>query len=234
MVFEHQPIPCRMKSLIVFLMLFCAAAAGAETTHRLTGFVRDTGGTPIVNLTIHFYQKNGKTFKHLTAVTGANGLWTVELPPGEWRGAAHTDDILSRGYFCEPGFIWCDTGDCIGGGGSDWPPLWGGGEIIWDPIAVNPGLVILTIVPTRPELSVEKARTAEAGVKVSFETTTQTMSVVRQWRIEKSADLLTWTPMQTVALSGTSPVIVPDPSSATTPVCYYRAVQVEDLVPSKP
>jgi hypothetical protein len=218
-----------MKTLIAFLVLFTAGIVSGETNRHLSGTVRNTQGLPIGGLTIHFYQKNGKSFTHLTTVTAANGRWAIDLPPGEWRGAANTNDLLSRGYFCGPGFVWCDVncGDVING-----PPLWGGGEIIWTPIIGDPGQVDLTIVPTRPELTAEKPRTAQARVKVSFETTTQDMTLVRQWRIEKSTDLQNWTPMQTVALSGSSPVIVPDPSSVATPVCYYRAVQVENLIPA--
>jgi len=218
-----------MKTLIAFLILFTAGIVRGETTRHLSGMVRNTQGLPIRGLTIHFYQKNGASFTHLTAVTALNGRWSIDLPPGEWRGAASTDDLLSRGYFCGPGFVWCDGG-C--GEVIPWPPLWGGGEIIWTPVDGDPGQVDLTIVPTRPELSLEKPRTSQAGVKVTFETTAQDMTLIRQWRIEKSTDLQTWTPIQTVALSGTSPVIVPDPASETSAFCFYRAVQVENLVPA--
>lgn len=221
-----------MKTLIALFILFTAGLTGAGTTRHLTGLVRNVPGSPIANLTIHFYQKNGESFTHLTATTGVNGRWAIDLPPGVWRGAASTDDILSRGYFCGPGFVWCGDGPC--GVDPGWPPLWGGGEIVWTPIEGDPGEVTLIIVPTRPDLSVEKPKTAQAGVKVTFETTTQQMTLIRQWRIEKSTDLLTWTPMQTVALSGTSPVIVPDPVASTAPACYYRAVQVANLVPPAP
>jgi hypothetical protein len=222
-----------MKSLIAILVLFTAGPAAAQTTQRVSGTVRDTSGARIANLTLHFYQKKGKKdFTHLTTVTAANGMWFIDLPPGVWRGAAHSDDILRRGYFCFPGFVW-GGGECPPVDPA-WPALWGGGEVEWTPICGNPGPIVLTIVPTRPELSTEKPGTTQAGVKVSFETTTQAMTTVRQWRIEKSTDLLTWEPLQTVALSGTSPVIVPDPAGATTPSCFYRAVQVEDIVPSGP
>ena len=224
-----------MKTLIAILVLFVAGAAtAAETIRRLSGIVNDTSGARIANLTLHFYQKNGKTFNHLSTVTAANGVWSIELPPGVWRGAANSDDILKRGYFCFPGFVWCGDGGGACGVDPGWPPLWGGGEIIWTPIDGNPGIVTITVVPTRPDLTVDKPRTKDAGVKVTFETTTQDMSLVRQWRIEKSTDLLTWKPLQTVALAGSSPVLVPDPAGATTPVCYYRAVQVEDVVSAGP
>jgi hypothetical protein len=215
-----------MNKLTVFLILGTATMADAGTT-RLAGMVRNTSGQPIEGLTIHFYQRSGPAFNHLTATTAPSGKWSLELPPGEWRGAAKTDDVLARGYFCVPGFIWCgETGELCD---DQWPPLWGGGIIDWNPVN-DPVDVTLILVPTRPDLTVEKPRTTAAGVSVSFETTDQEMTVVRQWRIEKSTDLTTWSEMQTVALSGSSPVIVPDPASASTPVCYYRAVQVEDLV----
>lgn len=212
----------------VLLLLACTALPAAAQYSRLNGVVRNSSGERISSLTLHLYQRTGETFAHRTVNTAADGTWSIELPPGLWFGAAHADDLLARGYFCEPGFIWCDVpGGCtmeaipIG--------LWGGGEIVWNPI-LNPGLIDITVVPTRPDLSVEKPRTSEAGVKVTFETTAAAMTVTRQWRIEKSTDLIRWQPMQTVALSGTSPVIVPDPASSGTPVCYYRAVQVEDIV----
>lgn len=220
-----------MKTLTLFLVLCTAAAVAADNT-RLSGIVRNTTGKPIAGLVIHFYHRNGLTFDHLTATTAANGTWAIDLPQGEWRGAAHTDDVLARGYFCAPGFVWCgnDGGLC----GSDWPSLWGGGVIEWNPL-IDPFVgVRLTLVPTRPTLTVEKPRSSAAGVKVSFEMTTQDMTLIRQWRIEKSTDLFTWAPLKTVALSGVSPVIVPDPASVSTPSCYYRAVQVEDLVPAGP
>ncbi len=211
-----------MKIPALLLVSFAVPAA-AQTT--LSGLVRNTSGERIAGLTIHFYKHTGEGFEHLSVTTAANGTWSIALPAGEWRGAARTDDLLTRGYFCAPGFIWCPE-ECSGG---DWPDLWGGGLIEWEPIEL-PGLIDVTVVPTRPDLSVEKPRTAAAGVKVSFETTDAAMSVTRQWRIEKSSDLRNWQPLQTVALSGSSPVIVPDPESAQAPVCYYRAVQVEDIV----
>ena len=218
----------KTPALLLLACLSLPAAAQQQTTTRLSGIIRDNAGKRIAELTIHFYQRSGTGFNHLTTTTAANGTWTIDLPPGEWRGAAHTDDILSRGYFCEPGFIWCGLeGELCGG--DPFPPLWGGGEIVWNPVR-DPGNVVFTVVPTRPDLSVEKPRTAAAGVKVSFETTTQPMTTIRQWRIEKSTDLVAWTPLQTVALSGISPVIVPAPDSVGTPVCYYRAVQVADII----
>jgi hypothetical protein len=217
-----------MKTLALFLFFACLPGPARAQSTRLNGVIRDTSGKRIADLSLHFYKRNGAGFDHLTATSAANGTWTIDLPPGEWRGAAHSDDILRRGYFCFPGFVWCgETGELCGG--EPFPPLWGGGVIEWDPV-VNPGLVSVVIVPTRPDLSVEKPRTSTAGVKVSFETTTEPMTTVRQWRIEKSTDLANWTALETVALSGDSPVIVPDPGSTSAPVCYYRAVQVADIV----
>ena len=218
-----------MNPLPAILLLCTAATLAADT--RLAGAVRNTAGYPVTALTMHFYRRITTGFEHRTATTGADGKWSIDLPPGEWRGAASTDDLLARGYFCEPGFIWCgEAGQCDGG---EWPGLWGPGLIVWDPV-IDPGAVNLTVVPTRPDLSVEKPRTIEAGVKLTFETTAESMTTIRQWRVEKSTDLRTWTPMQTVALSGTSPVLVPDPASTRTPDCYYRAVQVEDIVAPRP
>jgi len=215
----------------VLLLLACTALPAAAQYSRLNGVVRNSSGQPIAGLTIHFYQRTGETFAHRTVSTGADGTWSIELPPGDWRGAARTDDLLALGYFCAPGMPVCinANGELTECPPDAWPPLWGGGEIFWNPI-LNPGLIDITVVPTRPDLSVEKPRTSEAGVKVTFETTAAAMTVTRQWRIEKSTDLIRWQPMLTVALSGTSPVIVPDPASSGTPVCYYRAVQVEDIV----
>ncbi len=201
----------------------------------LAGKIRNAQGSPNGGLTIHFYRANGTGFDHQTAVTGADGKWQIDLPPGTWRGAAHTDDLLARGYFCETGFVWCgDSGEyCIGGGRNNFPPLWGGGLIEWKPV-IDPLRIVLTVIPTRPDLSVERPTSPGTGasIRVAFETTLLNMTTVRQWRIEKSTDLTTWVPLQTVALSGPSPVEVPDPTSAAAPACYYRAVLVEDLVPS--
>ncbi len=219
-----------MKTLSAILLLCATVSYAADT--RLAGIVRDTTGQRLAGLTIHFFHRHASGFDHLTVTTGTNGAWSIELPAGEWRAAAQSDDILKRGYFCFPGFVWCgaEGGTCDG---EAWPPLWGGGFIDWNPV-INPGQINLTVVPTRPDLRVEKPRTAAAGVTVSFETTVEPMATIRQWRIEKSTDLQSWTMMQTVALSGTSPVIVPDPDSTRAPVCYYRAVQVEDIVPLPP
>ena len=217
-----------MKTLTLLLLFTAMLPAAAESTSRLAGTIRNSTGQPIAGLTIHFYKRNVASFDHVTTSTAADGKWSIELPPGEWRGAAHSDDILKRGYFCFPGFVWCgDAGDQCGVGG--WPGLWGPGFIDWNPV-IDPGLINLTVIPTRPDLASEKPRTADAGVKISFETTAVAMSTIRQWRVEKSTDLLTWQAMQTVALSGASPVIVPDPASVTAAVCYYRAVQVEDII----
>lgn len=209
-------------------VLACTVLSAAAQNSRLNGVVRNTAGQRISGLTLHLYQRTGETFAHRSVTTAADGTWSIELPPGLWYGAAKSDDLLGRGYFCFPGFVWCDSLNCDPQ--IELPPdLWGEGAIVWNPL-LDPGLIDITIVPTRPDLSVEKPRTSEAGVKVTFETTAAAMTVTRQWRIEKSTDLIRWQPMQTVALSGASPVIVPDPDSASTAVCYYRAVQVEDIV----
>ena len=220
-----------VKTFSILLLPLTMLPAAAEGTSHLAGTVRNIAGLPIGGLTLHFYHRKVAGFDHLTTITAADGKWSMELPPGVWRGAAHTDDLLARGYFCEPGFVWCGgAGDQCGGEVVQvWPPLWGPGFIEWNRINV-PANIILTVIPTRPGLAVEKPRTEEAGVKISFETTTAAMTTIRQWRVEKSTDLVTWKPMQTVALSGVSPVIVPDPASVTAPVCYYRAVQVDDII----
>lgn len=221
-----------MKTLSILLLLASLLPAAAENPSRLAGTIHNPAGQPIAGLTIHFYKRSAAGFDHLTTSTAVDGTWSIELPPGEWRGAAHSDDILKRGYFCFPGFIWCgEAGDQCGG--DVWPPNWGPGIIDWNPV-IDPGNINLTVIPTRPDLAAEKPRTVDAGVKLSFETTTAAMTTIRQWRVEKSTDLLTWQPMQTVALSGASPVIVPDPGSVSAPICYYRAVQVEDIVVPAP
>ena len=221
-----------MKFLAAGLLLLCSPLAVSAGT-LLAGRVRNTKGQPITGLTIHLYRSNGAGYDHETALTGADGKWSVEVPPGEWWGAARPDELLARGYFCAPGFVWCpelvlceNPGNVWGGGVIEWFQVEVPGE--WTQVA-DGGNIFLVVVPTRPDLTVENPRTSKAGVKVTFETTTLNMTTIRQWRIEKSSDLITWVPMQTVALSGTSPVLVPDPASAETPQCYYRAVQVNDL-----
>jgi len=219
-----------MNPFPAILLLVTAAAALADT--RLAGSIRDPDGAPVAAVTLHFYRAHATGFDHVAVTTGDDGSWSIDLPPGEWRASAHSDAILARGFFCFPGFVWC--GEAAGGcGGGIWPPLWGGGLIDWTPV-IDPGEIDLTLVPTRPDLGVKSPRTAEAGVVVSFETTTDAMTTIRQWRIEKSTDLRVWTPMRTVPLSGASPVIVPDPDSTTTPVCHYRAVRVEDVIQPVP
>jgi len=229
-----------VKTLLAGFLILSAPVLQAATL--LAGKIRNAQGSPIAGLTIHFYRNNGAGFDHQTAVTGADGKWQIDLPPGTWRGAAHTDDLLARGYFCYPGFVWRgESGDFGNDFGIvegridriDFPPLWGGGLIEWNPV-IDPLRIVASVIPTRPDLSVEHptSQGTGAGVRVGFETTLLNMTTVRQWRIEKSTDLTTWVPLQTVALSGPSPVVVPDPTSAAVPACYYRAVQVEDLVPT--
>jgi hypothetical protein len=139
-----------MKRLIALLLCCVASSAAADTT-RLSGIVRNTSGKPIASLDIHFYRRNGDGFSHLTATTAADGRWTIDLPPGEWRGAAKTDDVISRGYFCEPGFIWCgEAGELCDGVIGDWPPLWGGGEIIWTQSTIPNSLTSFSFPPARP------------------------------------------------------------------------------------
>lgn len=200
-----------MKFPTAAFLLFCspwAVSAGTVLARK----VRNTLGQPIAGLTIHLYRANGTGYDHKTVLTGPDGKWSVEVPSGEWWGSAHSAELLARGYFCFPGFMLCQqTPSCGSLGG-----LWGEGVIEWNPV-VNPGNIVLTVVPTRPDLEVENARTAQAGVKVNFETTSLTMTTIRRWRIEKSTDLSTWVPMQTVALSGTSPVLVPDPPARALP-----------------
>ena len=216
-----------MKLITAVLLLSSPLSMAADT--RFAGRVGNTKGEPVAQLTIHFYRRLETGFEHRTAATGADGRWQIDLPEGDWRGAAHSDELLSRGYFCFPGFVWCGDNNELCE--DQWPPLWGGGLVEWNPV-ITPGQIFLTVVPTRPELSVEKPRTPESGVRVSFESAAVSMRTIRQWRIEKSIDLQTWTPLRTVALSGDSPVMVPDSAGGGTPVCYYRAVQVEDFVPS--
>lgn len=93
-----------MKTILPALLLTAPFALG--DTH-FSGTVRNTGQQPIADLTLHFYRRLESGFKHRTAVTAPNGSWRIDLPDGEWRGATHTDDVLARGYFCMPGFVWC-------------------------------------------------------------------------------------------------------------------------------
>lgn len=218
-----------MKTILASLLLTAPFALGDT---RFAGTVKNLKREPIADLTLHFYRRLESGFEHRTVVTSPNGSWQIILPDGEWRGAANTDDVLARGYFCIPGFVWCGgSGELCGG--EAWPPLWGGGVIDWPGTPITlPEEINLTVIPTRPELQIEKPRTRETSVRVSFETTTVTIQTVRQWRIEKSTDLQSWTALSTVALSGPSPVLVPDPESEGTEVCYYRAVQIEDIIPS--
>ena len=194
-----------------------------------TGMVRNTAGQPIAGLTLHFVAGSGPAAVHLTATTGSDGIWRATLPDLPWRAAPRSAELLTRGYFCFPGFVWCPPE--LGGCTQQAFPIdpWGPGLIEWNPIII-PGLPIISIVvPTRPSLDVSRPPAGTAEIRVAFESTAEPMQIVRQWRIEKSSDMLRWSPLRTVALAGNSPVIVPDAGSAGVPQCFYRAVQVDDL-----
>ena len=216
-----------MIRLAVLTFALTCAAAGADSPWM--GMVRNTAGQPIAGLTLHFVAGSGPAAVQLTATTGPDGIWRASLPDLPWRAAPRSAELVARGYFCFPGFVWCppELGDCTMEGQPFDP--WGPGLIEWNPIII-PGLPIVSIVvPTRPSLAVSRRPAGTTEVQVAFESTTEPMQLVRQWRIEKSSDMIRWSPLRTVALSGNSPVMVPDPESAGVPQCFYRAVQVDDL-----
>jgi hypothetical protein len=53
---------------------------------------------------------------------------------------------------------------------------------------------------------------------------------IRNYVIEKSVDMKTWTPLSTVALDGYGRVDIPDTGAAAVPTCYYRAIETIPLI----
>jgi hypothetical protein len=114
-------------------------------------------------------------------------------------------------------------------------PLCGPGIVGWIPVDPSQqGQLTLTAVPTTPTLEVIKPPTGTATIQVSFEAQQlQLMTLTRQWRVEKSTDLMHWAPVKTVALGQFSPILINDQDSIGQATCYYRAVMVEDLMPTR-
>jgi hypothetical protein len=213
---------------------------------RWAGAFLDVSGVPVGGLDIHFWRPNGVHWEHRVARTAANGTWAIDLPVGGWRGAARPDELLARGYFCEPGSFLQWSSTCLSARlipenglfevlpcdplvGTWSEPLWGLGAIEWQQVTLE-GLEnqLLVAVPTRPLLEVKKRLGEAADVEVSFETqTTLPMQLTRKWRIERSGDLRAWEPMETVELGQVSPLQIQDPASASRPQAFYRAVYIE-------
>lgn len=235
-----------------FRLLDAGEAGQALPAQRLWGGIfRDVVGKPLADLEMHCWRPNGAVWQHRSTRTDNNGVWSIELPVGDWRIAARPDELLARGYFCEPGSVVGSPWTCANAqfdpvtgqfmvvecDPSTFPAvgiLWGPGSIEWTP-SPEDAPIILTAVPTRPSLEVIKSPNAGASIQLSFETQqTLPMTVTRQWRVEKSTDLIHWTPLQTVALGQLSPIVVPDSGSITQALCYYRAAMVEDVIAPTP
>src|SRR5262245_61419319 len=79
-------------SVAVLVLLAVAPAAAQSTVTTLTGVVRDTQKAPIAGATVT--ATNTATKAVLTAITGADGRYSLSLPPGSWSVTA-----TSSGYW---------------------------------------------------------------------------------------------------------------------------------------
>ncbi len=217
---------------------------------RYAGVIRDTSGTPLSELNIQFWRPNGTHWQNRTTITGPDGKWELTLPASSWAIAPRPADLLARGYFCRPGALPGDFTGCLDavesttnpgefrivpcppGSITNPPPnLWGDWPIEWQPTPIDIGQINLITVPTRPTLSVTPPTASGTAISIAFDTQAGLpQTLTRQWQIMKSTDLMTWTPIQLVALAGTSPILLTDPERTST--CYYRAVSAPDLIAS--
>lgn len=204
-----------MKNLLgaLFLALSVSVGFAGEDDVTLSGFVIDDSGVPLDGILVHARSGVGEDQLVVSERTEEDGSYELEVPDASrgWLVVTDERELLERGYFCEPG--------------SFWPGL--GGE-------VNPGFPVriatLTTVPLRPELTLIRSEEGVSCVRLDFEWIDGIVpSVLRQYRIERSLDMKTWTEVITVAL-GCPPMSIFDETQLEFECGYYRVVPADMVV----
>jgi hypothetical protein len=230
-----------MTWIRVLCVVACGALAGipsapakARNTIDLTGLLRDHLGQKLGDVTVRGFRRAGPGWQIVTTRTQHDGTFSLTVQHDRWLVMADADELVARGYFCVPGWIIDDPGVINPGNpicidtelfpiGFPPSPLTCG--VVGDPI-------VFEAVPTRPDLSVTKAHGREPVIHLTFPWTTLPMRTVRQYIVQKSVDMVNWTPITTVSLDGQGRIDLPDTASEAQQFCAYRAVETGWLVVS--
>lgn len=196
----------------MLLLVATGMAFADEAQVTLSGFVIDDSGVPVDGILIHAQSGTGADQMLVSGRTADDGSYALEVPDASraWLVVTDERELLERGYFCVPGFVWQ------------------GGE------EVDPGQVLqipqLTTVPLRPQLSLVRSETGVSCVRLDFDWIDGiSPSVLRQFRIERSLDMQTWTQVLTVAL-GCPPMSVFDETQSAKGAGYYRVVPADPVI----
>ncbi|MFT5110322.1 MAG: hypothetical protein ACI9UA_005976 [Pseudoalteromonas tetraodonis] len=199
---------------VFFLALSALASFAGEDDVTLSGFVIDDSGIPLDGILVHARSAGGQEATVVSGRTAVDGSYSLEVPDASlgWLVVTDERELLERGYFCEPG--------------SFWPGL--GGEVI------DPGFFVqvpqLTTVPLWPELTLIRSEEGVSCVRLDFDWIDGiSPSLLRQYRIERSLDMKTWSEVITVAL-GCPPMSVFDETQVEFECGYYRVVPVEPVL----
>jgi hypothetical protein len=197
--------------LFLGIALATLSFAGEDEV-TLTGFVIDDSGVPVDGILVHARSGVGEGQLVVSGRTAEDGSYALEIPDATrgWQVVTDERELLEWGYFCVPG--------------SFWPGEEG----------IEPGVIVeipeLTTVPLRPELMLVRSEAGVSCVRLDFDWISGiSPSVLRQYRIERSTDMKSWTEVITVAL-GCPPMSVFDETQSEFECGYYRAVAVEPVI----
>ncbi|MDA0812931.1 MAG: hypothetical protein O3C21_11165 [Verrucomicrobia bacterium] len=185
----------------VFLAFAASAMAGQPKT--LVGVVRDNSGEAVGDVLMHIAGGEGV---NLETRTLADGSYVVEVPDGDvqWTLAVDERELLERGYFCLPDFAW-QPGD--------------------------PGIIpILTAVPLQPKLNLTRTSDGIACLQLSFDWADGLQpSILRQYRIERTTDMVNWEEVVTLALA-CPPMMLFDETVKRERQSVYRTVATDPVI----
>ncbi|MGJ8697884.1 MAG: hypothetical protein ACSHYF_16320 [Verrucomicrobiaceae bacterium] len=190
-----------MNPLLTSLFfLLVGGLASAELS--VTETLKDRAGTPLSEIRVHAFPRGDNPAQATSTLTDAAGTFHFTLPDGEWFIEVDQRELLERGYFCVPGS--CFSPECE--------------------------LSIIAAVPLQPNLSILRNNNGTTALRANFDWLEGIQPILlRQFRIERSKDLINWETIDTIQLAN-PPLLIPDPTAGEQKQTYYRAIPIGDFI----
>jgi len=180
-------------ALLVISLVAIAPFAFAEI--RINETLIDTQGNPLGNILVKATPQEGNLADPVEKRTDENGQLLMTLADGDWFIEVDQAELLERGYFCVPG-------SCLGPECTD--------------------LTFIDAVPLTPELLFAKVPGDSPTLEIQFDWLPGINPVLlRQHGLERSTDLVTWTPVASLILQD-PPILFDDLLAPENQPVYYR------------